>query len=529
MSRVVVVNKTIKDEKLKFMFEQMTGAKDPDPEIIMPKFINIRRHSLVITKTLDKFANNDKLLNMFPTFNKYFSEISNYSSNLYNSMNHELLDADIKLTEIASIYKKLKDDQHVRAISVMCARLRKDMTLINDQNIYFIGNQPDDTYTPFPFSHLNLTHIWTEAPPDDEGGLMIKKYIMAVLKKLMEKSYEIHNILISPDIDIDEFSESLVEAISMARVRLPRCKQAFDKIEESLNLLKNNFGDYYKSYMISKNPNSILESFIVDVAQKQKGDLKLKWQFMQIVNLYRKEASDKIAKDPDLKYVFDTIDSKIDDLGKATDEPDSYESDSKSNANTSHIEIIKVLPSDMSKYRVIGSCRHNNKTHLSVIDSSRYDELIQDVSGYAMVPAVDVRNNFDEYSKKLSKSCGLHENHYQLIQLNDFSKEDWKTYHQDLKNINGLFSLKVFNELNDQFIAIDKDGDKFNCIEIWRMPEVLNLMSEILSVDQNVILDNIKKYSQTLEYPINMNFANETDILEDIMSYDWNTYWNKIT
>ena len=38
MSRVKVTSKSIKDERLTSMFAQMTGSKDADPNIIIPKF-----------------------------------------------------------------------------------------------------------------------------------------------------------------------------------------------------------------------------------------------------------------------------------------------------------------------------------------------------------------------------------------------------------------------------------------------------------------------------------------------------------
>jgi hypothetical protein len=85
--------------------------------------------------------------------------------------------------------------------------------------------------------------------------------------------------------------------------------------------------------MISKNPTSILESFIVDVSKNQKGSTKLKWQFMQIVNFYRKNSAGKVAKDSNLKYIFDTLDVKLDQLDKATSDESSTEPEDDQNAS----------------------------------------------------------------------------------------------------------------------------------------------------------------------------------------------------
>lgn len=334
MSKVITINKSIKDDRLTDMFAQMTGSKEADPAIIMPKYNNVRKLANVIIKTLDKFGNNAKLRSMFPNFIVHFDEVLTYVKNLNASMQYDVISEDqIDEKNIHTLYKTLKNDENVRQISIICARLRKDFTLIDSLNIYFIANQSDNIFSPFPFTTINFTNLWAEMPESNENGDVIKKYILTVLKKIMEKSYEIHNIIISPDIDIEEFSHALVDAIAKARQMLPRCQMAFDKIEESVHMLKNNFGDYYKSFMISKNPTSILESFIVDVSKNQKGSTKLKWQFMQIVNFYRKNSAGKVAKDSNLKYIFDTLDVKLDQLDKATSDESSTEPEDDQNAS----------------------------------------------------------------------------------------------------------------------------------------------------------------------------------------------------
>lgn len=422
MSRVVVVNKSIKDERLTELFAQMTGAKDADPLVIIPKYNNIRKSATTIIKTLEKFANNTKLRDMLMNFKSGFDEVLEYTVNLNKSLQYETVqDADVNAQNIHVLYKTCKEDPNVKAISVMCARLRKDITIINDLNIYFIGNQPDDTYQPLPFTTINFSHLWAELP---ESGEVIKKYIMTVFKKLMEKSYEIHNILISPDIDIEEFSQVLIEAITRARSMLPRCKQAFDKIEESISLLKDNFGDYYKSFMISKNPNSILESFVIDVSMKQKGNTRLKWQFMQIVNFYRKHSSGKVAKDSNLNYIFKTLDGQLDQLDKAT--PDSEPADAEvkydeeeddTKAGFRHLDFVD-----------------GEKPHLIIIEESRYAEFLEHVSKRCSISTKTLNKKIDAHAAALPKEKTIESTDmplsgiYRTVTLIDFSKFDADSY-----------------------------------------------------------------------------------------------------
>lgn len=415
MSRVVVVNKSVKDERLMDMFSQMVGSKEADPLVIMPKFNNVRKHAITIVKTLDKFAKNEKLRAMFTSdveIDKGFNEINEYLVNLNKSLQYDIVkDEDVTEKNINTLYKTLKEDPNIRAISVMCARLRKDLAVITDLNIYYIGNQPDDNYQPFPFTSLNFSHLWTELPNADNGGNVIKQYVMLVLKKLMEKSYEIHNIIISPDIDIDEFSQTLIEAISKARGMLPRCKQAFDKIEESINLLKTNLNEYYKSYMISKNPNSILESFVIDVSQKQKGNTRLKWQFMQIVNFYRKHSSGKIAKDSDLHYVLENLDNQLDELGKATEGEKSTSETSTGDKDDFKGEVDDVNDMKLGFHHLdlieTTDTDGNSSSYILIIEETKYQEFLQYVSKKASISIKMLTRKIDAYDKFMSKEKAI--------------------------------------------------------------------------------------------------------------------------
>lgn len=429
MSRVVqsvMISKTAKDERLQDMFAQMTGAKDADPKIIIPKYNNIRKHAMTIVKTLDKLADNTKLRALLSEFTTQFDEIKDYAVSLRLSLQYDAIKSESDVTEknIQTLYKTCKEDPNIRMISVLCSRLRQDMTAINDLNIYFIGNQSDNNYQPFPFTSLNFTNVWTELPESDSGGDIIKKYIMTVLKKLMECSYEIHNILISPDIDIEEFSHILVEAITKARNMLPRCKQAFDKIEDSINLLKSNFGDYYKSFMISKNPNSIFELFIVDVFKNQKGGLRIKWQFKQIINFYRKHASGKISKDSNLQHIFDSLDSKMSDLSKVDDEEDPDDEETKfedPKVGLKHIDIISGA---------------NKEKSLLVVEEARYEEFIQYLSRHTTLSEEELEQKICLYNESLDKKaaseeCGI----YRTVTISSFDKFDHSTYVNKINRI----------------------------------------------------------------------------------------------
>ena len=134
---------------------------------------------------------------------------------------------------------------------------------------------------------------------------------------LFNKCHEIYKIITSPDIDVSKFSKIIVESINKVRdlPELNRCKDAFNKIKESVALLENNFGDYYKDMQQSENPNTIIENFIIDVSQGQNMNLSLMRQFRTIIGFYKKKSSSKI-KDPRVSKLFEGLNAKMDVLEK---------------------------------------------------------------------------------------------------------------------------------------------------------------------------------------------------------------------
>lgn len=415
MSRVITVNKSIKDERLTDMFAQMTGTKAADPRVIIPKYNSIRKAGMIIIKTLDKFGNNEKLRNLFPDFISGFNECLDYSRNLAMALQYQVVtEEQVTNDNIHTLYKACKESREVRSISVLCARLRKDQFVINDLNLYFISEQADSNYTPFPFSNINFFKLWVEISDLEYGGEKIKEYILQVLKKLMEKSYEIQNITVSPDIDVEEFSSVLVEAITKARGQLPRCQQAFDKIEEAVGMLKNNFGDYYKEFMISKTPTSILESFVGDVAKSHKNNTRLKWQFMQIVNFYRRHSAGKIAKDSNLNYIFNTLDEHLDELDKSTkNEPAEEIKEDESLCGLHHIDLNT----------------NDHGVYIVVVEESKFSSFVNHLAAYTKLSAKTLVVLIDAYMTKQDKTPAIEiEGIYRTHTITDFDKFDALAY-----------------------------------------------------------------------------------------------------
>jgi hypothetical protein len=165
---------------------------------------------------------------------------------------------------------------------------------------------------------------------------------------LFNTTYDIYQIITSPDIDISEFSDIIVDSIKQARKMIPRANKAFKKIEESVELLKDNFQNYYKDFITTKNPTIIIENFILDVSKDNSGevDIELARQFKKIVMFYQKKSQGKI-KDPRVNQLFEMLNKNFEILNVKEKDIQDTESDAeKSNENESdsdeNIEEIEI-------------------------------------------------------------------------------------------------------------------------------------------------------------------------------------------
>jgi flagellar biosynthesis chaperone FliJ len=119
----------------------------------------------------------------------------------------------------------------------------------------------------------------------------------------------------SPDVDITKFSEKMVESLQKLKTRIPRCEKAFAKIAKSVNLLQDNFSDYYKDFLVAQNPNVILENFISDVSVSSKADPDTIRQFRTIIEHCRSNFMGN-NKDPKIEKIFEVLNTNMEILEK---------------------------------------------------------------------------------------------------------------------------------------------------------------------------------------------------------------------
>lgn len=350
MSKVKVkklMSNDVDQEMLTGLFEQMTGMKDADTNVILPKYIKV----MVLLKKINKLYNLLINLDVFTTtFSDYvwIDEIKMFCDDikqecgldvneeykedafryfLHNKFSKkEMTPAEIEMDKhiknntssdaeinkyLNKLYKTVKNSNTIKKIMITSSNLGQFKGFLSAENVsdIFIHNYPGNTFIPLAFTTMDLKLIWY-SDIEPKG----KKFILTILQHTFKISYEIYDIIYSPDIDISEFSDILISTISKLRSQIPRCDKAFDVIENSVNMLKNNFKDYFRESVETENPSSILQSFIIDVGNTQKANPVVVGQFRKITAFMKRNAAN--STDPNVKKLFKMLNNQFNAIDK---------------------------------------------------------------------------------------------------------------------------------------------------------------------------------------------------------------------
>lgn len=294
------ITKVVKDKNMINMFNQLIGG-DGDPVIVAEKEKNLNGVLTTIYKTLDAWATGP-FAKGFPEYKGWMSEIELFSKNTKAVLEKKLP------------YKELKEDNQIKHIILVCSDLIKYkhyLESVSEARDNWVLTHPGLIFEPFKFTKLDVKHIWNNGKSTPK----IKQYVLTYICLLFLKCKEVYGITTSPDIDVAQFSNVVVGAIGKVQnsPELSRCKDAFKKITDSVGMLENNFGGYYREMVQSKNPNTIIESFVLDVSNGNEMNPRLMMQFRTILNFYRKQQNKSGRKrDPKLDKLFKSLSSKMD-------------------------------------------------------------------------------------------------------------------------------------------------------------------------------------------------------------------------
>lgn len=311
------------------LFNQMLGADKPQLTIAYPRYSRIKEIIGKIIRILDMFnqsnficASNEYTtyraeINIFTTsakqlFEKYFNiDFSAYELNL------EAVPDCLK-AEFGEKYADIKKSDFVNTIIIMCDRLcvyGRFLKNINELDGKFISNIPGVTYEPFPFSTFNLKQVYAADGTSDNS----KQFILLVLHKLYTFSKALYEEITQPDVNVEDIANIVLANMEQVRniPELSRCRRAFDKITEAVDLLRTNFKDYYRDFISNKSTTTMMENFILDVSKNTHADVEIRREFMTIVKYYR-EHGGTAKKDPRVDMLFENINSTISSLERNT-------------------------------------------------------------------------------------------------------------------------------------------------------------------------------------------------------------------
>lgn len=318
----------MQDEGLAEMFNQMLGAGSVNMTIAYPRYLRIKALCEQLIKIFEMLVNSPFM--KIQDFAQQRIEIETFCRQSRASANDmfkidfsdyewnlELLEDEQKKA-FTTEYEKMKKSNLVKTFVIMCDKLvvhKKNFIDINNLKHKFIINMPGAEFTPFPFTNLNLKYIFSLA----NVGENTIRFFMTILHKSYELSHELWKETSSPDIDVDQFVDVIMSNIGeiQKRPELSRCGKAFQKIKDSVHMLKNRFNGYYRDFISTGDSTIMMQNFIIDVSTETKADPSITAQFRTIIGYYRKIAQDQI-NNPKIKKLFEKVNESFKELETGT-------------------------------------------------------------------------------------------------------------------------------------------------------------------------------------------------------------------
>ena len=342
-----VVQATIRNRDVIDLFQGVLGigGGDFNIEIVYPKYRKVAEHCSRFLRLLETFLTS-ALMKKFPaeaalladhaaalrkqeaaTFRAPDLEAL-HPPGLFEKMNGKLaVYTEVTREEYEAFlaaYKLLKESDLIAAIVLTCKYLIRHKKYLGDPaqlSDCFLVRRAGQVLAPLPGVAVNFKQMYVS----DRIDAAERKLILMILHKMFRISHDVYDTMSSPDVDVNEFVQIVMTSIGEMRRQIPRCTEAFDKIVESVNLLKENFGGYYKDFIATSNPMIIMENFVVDVSKTTKAPLRVTGQFQKIIRHYRKMAQQ--VHSPKLKTLFQQIDKNFQELEKCSREADHDEED----------------------------------------------------------------------------------------------------------------------------------------------------------------------------------------------------------
>ncbi len=310
--------------------DMFSGGSNMDFEIALDKLKKLKANVSRVQKFMESFDKNiySKVLVNDTFVSKYKTNINNFIEDCKTISEYD--ENGKSLTDVVKFYQSSKEHKVVKDCIGMCRRViryKKYLDDIDNIDDGFLKSSNMADLKLFTFCDFDIKYLYVYGNVDES----VKRYIVVFLSMMLKSTKEIFDIITSPDVDINKVSKIVIDVIASTKKLLPRCSKAFDKIEQSLDLLKNNFSEYYKDFVSTKDQSSIITNFLSDCTKQTdddggRVDMELTRQFMQITNFFRKQSAGKV-KDPRVNELLNFLDSQFKslDVDEDADDEDSGE------------------------------------------------------------------------------------------------------------------------------------------------------------------------------------------------------------
>lgn len=349
MSRIKskVVRSTIQNKDVLDMFHGVLGTGDNAPvklAIAYPKYQLMERHAGRFLTLLAAFRDSQAMAK-FPEERKQLVEYCNDLKGSYEDsfcapnidayvgnlgVAYEAIPAEVA-EKFAEVFHQVKKCHTVNTAVITCKNLVTHKRQIEDEKALsdrFLVRSAGTKFAPLEgLPDFNLRQLYIADVLNSEE----KRLILLVIHKMYTVTHDIYEAVSSPDVDVNDFVEIIMSSITDVRRHIPRCDEAFDKIADSVGLLKDNFNGYYSDFVASNNPTIIMENYVLDVSKSTKSSPKVTQQFRKIITHYRKLASQQ-AQNPQMKTLFAQVDKNFQELERRKKEADEH-SDSEEEEN----------------------------------------------------------------------------------------------------------------------------------------------------------------------------------------------------
>lgn len=330
-------------DELSKMFNQMTGAGEVDIEVVGEKYDQLA-HELARFATLTGFLAALRFMKTCADMaepaaelTKFSRECEEYAASL-TDLAHPAQTETEAVQAFGEAYAAVKHSAFARAAIVTCDNLIPHKAMINESNLAFITSMPGISWSPLPYTALDVKYM-LEIANDNFRALFA-----IVVKKLLEVTYSVWKLVTSPDVDIKKFIAVIEKSIDQLHKvpELNRCGKAFARVKASIGLLEERFGSYYRDSVATKDSTILLQHFIIDVSKESSVDAETTMQFRKIISYYQK-VSKYQNHDPKIKSLFSQVSGNLDALesvGKnivkiETEERASHEEDAGEDTPTS--------------------------------------------------------------------------------------------------------------------------------------------------------------------------------------------------